>query len=240
MKVTNLTGGGDAYTSNAYLVQGDWNSLADINTLVDVGRTPLLLDALAQARTGVGKRPVEQVVLTHSHFDHVGMLDAIRERFSPVVYAFREFEGVDEVVEDGQRLRFGDREFEVVHVTAHSQDSICLVCAEDGVVFAGDTPLIVTYEQSSYDASFLAALERIRSRGIRTIYHGHGPPRTTGASEAIGSSIELLRTRASAAGPASPSQADAVSEGHDGGEAAAPVGCGLPAKHPEEEIHNVQ
>lgn len=235
MKVTNLTGGCEAYTSNAFLVQGDWNSLADINTLVDVGRTPLLFDALAQARTGVGKRPVEQVVLTHSHFDHVGMLAEIRERFSPVVHAFRAFEGVDEVLEDGQCLRLGDREFEVVHVTAHSQDSICLVCAEDGVVFAGDTPLIVTYEQSNYDASFLDALERIRSRGIRTIYPGHGPARTSGASEAIGSSIELLRARALATAPAV-----GTSEGNDGGEAATPIGRGLPVKHPEEEIHNVQ
>ena len=38
MKIDNLTVKSTVYTSNAYLVRGDWNKLSDINTLVDVGK----------------------------------------------------------------------------------------------------------------------------------------------------------------------------------------------------------
>ena len=41
MRVSNLTAEADLYTSNAYLVRGDWNALDDVNTLVDVCRNRL-------------------------------------------------------------------------------------------------------------------------------------------------------------------------------------------------------
>ena len=38
MKVFNLTENSEVYTSNVYLVTGDFNALSDVNTLIDVGR----------------------------------------------------------------------------------------------------------------------------------------------------------------------------------------------------------
>ena len=79
MRVIPLRHNPKGYTANAYLVLGDWNALQDVNTLVDVGTDGYVLDEIATASTGVGKRPVERVILTHSHFDHRGGLAKVVE-----------------------------------------------------------------------------------------------------------------------------------------------------------------
>lgn len=83
MKIISVQGSGRIYTSNVYLVLGDWNRIQDINTLVDVGSDPAILDQLEAMHTGVGKKKIDQVVLTHCHSDHTAMLSLIRERYHP-------------------------------------------------------------------------------------------------------------------------------------------------------------
>ena len=74
MKILNLAAKNGVYSCNVYLVLGSWNTLRDVNTLVDVGRDPSFFERLDQASTGVGKKRVEQVILTHSHYDHAANL----------------------------------------------------------------------------------------------------------------------------------------------------------------------
>ena len=74
MKVISLKRHPKAYSCNAYLVLGSWNRLEDMNTLVDVGIDGFVIDEIERISTGCGKKPVEQVVLTHGHFDHAGGL----------------------------------------------------------------------------------------------------------------------------------------------------------------------
>ncbi|MBW2031379.1 MAG: hypothetical protein JRJ31_20155 [Deltaproteobacteria bacterium] len=38
MRIVNLTSDSNTYTSNVYLLLGDWRAMDDVNTLVDVGR----------------------------------------------------------------------------------------------------------------------------------------------------------------------------------------------------------
>lgn len=70
MKVFCLGGNDNNYSCKAYLILGDWNSLNDVNTLVDVGVDDWIVHEIEGVSTGVGKRPVEQIILTHSHYDH--------------------------------------------------------------------------------------------------------------------------------------------------------------------------
>ena len=65
MKVDNLTSHNKVYTSNVYLLTGNWNTLSDLNTLIDVGRDPSILEKIDSASTGVGKQRVEPVSYTH-------------------------------------------------------------------------------------------------------------------------------------------------------------------------------
>jgi len=150
--------------------------MADINTLVDVGADATIIDQIRAIYTGVGKRPVEQVVLTHSHFDHAMTLPQVRVAFGPVVYAQSAFAGADRLLKNGQTLRCGDRDFEAVHVAGHSSDSIWLYCKEDGVLFSGDTPLRVASRGQTHDPRLLPALEWLRQQDVKEIYPGHGEP----------------------------------------------------------------
>lgn len=192
MRVLTLETSGQMYTSQVYLVLGDSNRLEDINTLVDVGQDPAVLTSIERAPTGVGKWPVEQVVLTHDHFDHSALLPQIREAFHPKVFAFSPAaEGIDCVVRDGDTIRMGDRVFEVIHAPGHSSDSICLYNDDEGVLFAGDCPLLIGSPEETYEAEFRAALAKLCARNVRRIYFGHGAPMTEGCNERLRESQRL-------------------------------------------------
>jgi glyoxylase-like metal-dependent hydrolase (beta-lactamase superfamily II) len=204
MRVIRLTGDGATYSANAHLLLGDWNAIGDVNTLVDTGRDPRVLELLRQAATGVGKRAVEQVILTHSHYDHVGLLEEIRAEYGPKVCAFGTAAGaVDVELRDGDRVRAGDGVLEVIHAPGHSSDSICLYCEKDGLLFAGDAPLLVHSADNTYEESFGVALDRICQRDVRAIHFGHGAPVLEGCNERLRRSRQLLgrgqRPRAGAA-----------------------------------------
>ena len=197
MKVINLTEResipAKVYTCNVYLVLGGSNAMEDVNTMVDVGMDPGVMDRIEAAATGVGKKRVAQVILTHNHFDHAGLLSKVRERFHPMVRAFSAMDGVDQTLRDGQKIRMGDREFEVFHTPGHSHDSVCLYCKEDRVLFAGDTPLLIRSGSATYEDEYVRALERLAALRIDTIYFGHGEPLTNSASERIRDSLAVIR-----------------------------------------------
>lgn len=188
-----MTARSQVYTSNAYMVQGTWNTLDDLNTMIDVGRDEELINLLRNHQTGVGKRKVDQVILTHSHYDHVGMLAAVRDAFKPTIFAFSEsLNGVDQVLKDGQMLHIADRKFEVMHAPGHSQDSICLYCAEERTLFTGDTPIRITAPGDSYDQNFISFMVRLMKKNVHVIYPGHGAPITRNCNEIIQNSLAIL------------------------------------------------
>jgi glyoxylase-like metal-dependent hydrolase (beta-lactamase superfamily II) len=196
MKIRNLFLCGPEYTSNVYLVTGTWNALTDVNTLVDVGRDPAIIDEIMAASTGVGKKRVERVILTHSHYDHTSLLPRIHELFAPKVYAASaSLPGVDVILKGGEHLKMGDRDFEVIATPGHSNDSICLYCAEDRVLFAGDTPVIIRTPDGSYTPEFIDALEIICSKTITAVYFGHGPPLLEQCNELLKTSLKNVRRK---------------------------------------------
>lgn len=186
MRVVPLRNSGEIYSSNAYLVLGDWSRLEDVNTLVDVGSDPAVMKSIEEAPTGVGKPRVEQVVLTHGHSDHCGLLPRIREAFHPKVFAFSSSIGsVDGLLRDGQTIRMGDEDFEVIHTPGHSSDSVCLYSKAQGVLFAGDSPLLIMSPTGVYEDGFLAALEKLCARDVQRIFFGHGAPLTEGCNQRL-------------------------------------------------------
>jgi glyoxylase-like metal-dependent hydrolase (beta-lactamase superfamily II) len=161
------------YSCYAYLILGEWNRLEDVNTLVDVGTDGSVIEQIEQINTGVGREPVEQVILTHGHFDHAGGLPAVKGKYHPRIFAYTEMNSGSEKLADGQVLVAGDRELEVIHVPVHSQDSVCLYCASEGVLFSGDTPLRILSPGGTYPECFVEAVERLASLKIHRIYTGH-------------------------------------------------------------------
>jgi glyoxylase-like metal-dependent hydrolase (beta-lactamase superfamily II) len=186
MRIVMLESSGQVYTSQVYLVLGDASRLEDVNTLVDVGQDPAILASIGRAPTGVGKWPVEQVVLTHSHSDHCALLPQVCEAFHPKVFAFSpSIGGVDCLLRDGDTIKMGDGYFETIHTPGHSSDSVCLYNQAEGVLFAGDSPLLITSPTGTYETGFLAALEKLCARDVRRIYFGHGAPLTENCNERL-------------------------------------------------------
>ena len=183
------------YSSNAYLVLGDWSAIDDVNTLIDVGNDPDVIKRIGDAPTGLGKQPVEQVIITHNHSDHTGILPRIREAYKPIVYAKTPFMNADALLSDGQMVHCGDRYFEVIFTPGHSDDSICLYCQADGALFVGDTPVLISSPDSTYEGPFIRAFERLCRLDVRAIYFGHGAPMLSGAKAALAASLANMHVR---------------------------------------------
>jgi len=197
MKIITLAMDSRIYSSNAYLVLGSWNRLEDVNTLVDTGSNPGIMEQIAGINTGVGKRAVEQVVLTHSHYDHKGMLERLADRYNPSVFAFASFEGVTGKLRDNQILQMGDRYFTVLHTPGHSNDSVCFYCADEGILFSGDTPLHIMTTGGTYIPEYVEALARIANLEISVIYPGHGKAVTENPMDLIRETLRNVRKSAS-------------------------------------------
>lgn len=180
MKVITFYGNNNStYCCNFYLVLGTWNSLSDVNTLVDVGTNDFVIGEVAKFQsTGVGKNPVEQVILTHNHFDHAGGLKYVIEKFNPKVFGFNNSDEITRTLSNGEPILMGDSEFEVIYVPAHSNDSICLYSKKDRVLFSGDTPIHIKSPGGTYTAAFVSFLERLTRLNLSVIYSGHDDPLT--------------------------------------------------------------
>jgi glyoxylase-like metal-dependent hydrolase (beta-lactamase superfamily II) len=193
MRVFTFERGERVYSSNVYLVLGQWNRLEDVNVLVDAGADPDVLPFIERAPTGVGKRKVDLVILTHRHYDHATMARAIKARYgAPVVGYSPVDDEIDRALADGERLRLGDEEFEVIHSPGHTDDSICLFGTESGALFAGDTPLVVNGRDGSHEPGYVAAMRRLAALPVRAIYFGHGQPLLEGCRERLAASLENI------------------------------------------------
>jgi glyoxylase-like metal-dependent hydrolase (beta-lactamase superfamily II) len=194
MKIVNLTYGSEVYTSNAYLLTGTWNALPDVNTLIDTGRDVKIIDAIHNAPTGVGKRKLDQVILTHTHYDHVSMLPKILKEFNPVVCGYSpNFDDINHVLKDGEHIQIADLDAEVIYTPGHSNDSLCLYCQGEGIFFSGDTEIIIRTGGNTYEKGFITAIERISGLDITAIYPGHGRPILSDCNKQIRQSLVYVR-----------------------------------------------
>jgi glyoxylase-like metal-dependent hydrolase (beta-lactamase superfamily II) len=66
---------------------------------------------------------------------------------------------------------------------------------QEGVLFAGDTQLLITPPEGSYEGGFMAALDRLFASDIRRIYFGHGAPLTERCNERLRESQRMAAGR---------------------------------------------
>ncbi len=160
------------------------------------GDAERILDAL-------GDRPVEAVVLTHGHFDHVGAVRQVMEATGAPLAVHRldadaasdpsrNLSGMfgerlsapapDIVLEDGDEVRAGDVSLRVLHTPGHTPGSICLYAP--GHLFSGDTLFAGSVGRTDLpggDARALAESIREKLAGLpddTEVHPGHGEPST--------------------------------------------------------------
>ena len=85
---------------------------------------------------------LSDVLITHHHFDHVGGLEALIERYKPQIYGPKNpaISGLTEQVAAGDKVLVLGTEFEVLEVPGHTLDHIAyFAAAGEPLLFCGDT-----------------------------------------------------------------------------------------------------
>jgi hydroxyacylglutathione hydrolase len=102
--------------------------------VVDPGTAEPVLEAL-------GDSALEAILVTHHHADHRGGVHRLVEETGATVWSATPTHG-ENLVTDGDILRFGDLVFRVIATPGHTADSVCyLLETESGphALFSGDT-----------------------------------------------------------------------------------------------------
>jgi glyoxylase-like metal-dependent hydrolase (beta-lactamase superfamily II) len=193
VKVFNLTENPTTYTSNVYFIQGEFNALENLNTIIDIGRDKIIFEKFDGLSKGVGKKLIDQIILTHNHYDHTSLLTTVKEIYFPKVYAFSPYlKGVDYLLKDGESIIIGDKAFEVIHTPGHTQDSICLYCSENGYLFVGDTAVILKSSNWSFEDNYVKSMEYLCTKNVSKIFFGHGPPMENGCNDKLCKSLDVI------------------------------------------------
>lgn len=148
------------------------------------------------------------IVNTHLHIDHAIANSGLSSKFGSVVMAHeddkflgdrlqgqaREFglplhvenAGVNQYLKDGDIIKVGSGELEVIHVPGHSPGGIALYDKADGFLISGDTLFEGSIGRSDLPGGNLAKLlESIKKKlyvlpDETIVYPGHGSPTTIG------------------------------------------------------------
>ena len=176
--------------TNAYLV-GDREM-----ALVDPGSgDPEELERLFELTEMLAEdgRRVKLVLLTHHHPDHIGGLDAVRERYRVQVAAHPETAKhvrVDFTLGDGDLVPLApgktDWTLRALHTPGHTRGSLCFLHTRTGSLFSGDhivggTGTVIVDPPEGDMGDYVRSLERLLGEPVTTLFPGHGSPQ--GAAE---------------------------------------------------------
>ena len=141
------------------------------------------------------------ILLTHGHFDHIGAVEAVQQKYGCKICACRQEQRVltdpavnfslqsghpiaihpDIWVEDGDTITVGDLRFRVLYTPGHTEGSVCFLLGDN--IFSGDTLFQGSCGRTDLTtgdwATILRSLQRLRNLpGDYHVYPGHGPATT--------------------------------------------------------------
>jgi hydroxyacylglutathione hydrolase len=147
----------------------------------------------------------KMILITHSHWDHIGDAAALKEKFQCPVYVhpldranlqrpgsdglplWASIIGVqpDRLFEEGEIIEIGELKLQVIHTPGHSPGGICLYCPEHHTLLSGDTLFSGSIGNLSFPTAnpedMWASLDKLAKLPPETIvYPGHGPTTTIG------------------------------------------------------------
>ena len=88
---------------------------------------------------------VKHILITHSHYDHIGSVKEIADATNSIVYVHSndsveiKNKGIDKVklIDEGDEISLGNIKIEVLHTPGHSPGSVCYLV--DNKLITGDT-----------------------------------------------------------------------------------------------------
>ncbi len=181
--VTNLAAGVKAFTSNAFLVNGDRAVLVDTGANFDI--LPRLENETAH---------LDAIVLTHTHSDHIGNVSDVTAEYGIDVWGYDETHDlVDHELADNDSLTLGNNEYTAIYTPGHATDHLCLYSPTADVLFAGD----LVFQNGSFGRTdldggdhptLIESIDRLLetvSPDLEELHVGHGPSVTTSPFEHI-------------------------------------------------------
>jgi endoribonuclease LACTB2 len=154
--------------------------------LLDTGQgIPAYLPVLAQAleRAGCG---IQEIVLTHGHFDHIGGAAAVIGRYGALRVSKRPHASFDKPwpvaitpIGDGDVVRTEGATLRALHTPGHAEDHLCFVLEEERSLFSGDNVLgvgtTVIPSEGGDLLDYMRSLDRLLAEQPTSIYPAHGP-----------------------------------------------------------------
>jgi len=122
----------------------------------------------------VGRRTVEAVLVTHTHPDHAPMANPLADDLDVPAVGHAPGPHFDPDIRllDGADFEVGGLRLEVIHTPGHSDDHLCF--RADDVLFTGDHIIGGSSVMIESLGPYLASLEKLKGRGLRRLYPGHG------------------------------------------------------------------
>ena len=141
------------------------------------------------------------ILLTHGHFDHIGAVEAVKEKYGCKVYAAEKEAALladpalnasdmasvplriyaDVSVKNADTISVGDLQFSVLETPGHTQGSVCFLIEKN--IFSGDTLFLGSCGRTDFPTgdyqTILSALQKLKNlEGDYVVYPGHGPATT--------------------------------------------------------------
>ncbi|MCG3418708.1 MBL fold metallo-hydrolase [Oceanobacillus jordanicus] len=184
--------------TNCYIIHNEGNAL-----IIDPGGNPEKVMALMEDLILTPKA----ILLTHAHFDHIGAVQELREKYQIDVYLHSEEKNWlqdaslngslglmgQEITtyEAEHELQEGDTEmygftFEIRHTPGHSPGSVSFVFHDQSIVISGDVLFKQGIGRTDLTGGDINVLEKsIRNKLYNlsdgyTVFPGHGPETTIG------------------------------------------------------------
>lgn len=176
-------------TNQAAIIDPSWDGRAIVGQLQQHGWTP------------------SHILLTHTHFDHVGALAELKELTGAPVYVHTEavpmleravaaagMWGIpldppppaDHFLEEGQVIAVGELQATVHHTPGHAPGHVCFYLPDHGVVFDGDVLFQGSIGRTDlpggdYDTLMASIRDKLLPLPDATaVLSGHGPATTLG------------------------------------------------------------
>lgn len=179
-----------SYQANCYIVM-------DENTkkiaIIDPGANAQWIEQEIEVLDGT----VEGILLTHAHFDHVGAVVELKNKYNVVVYMHKEEENYMKIdttsvfgklpeiykfINDGDTIKIGDLSFKCIHTPGHTKGGMCFLVGDK--VFTGDTLFQGSVGRSDFiGGNFDELINSIEEKLMVLennveVYPGHGPKST--------------------------------------------------------------